>query len=88
MKDAATLRTRQINHGQSEIWLEADGKELTERRALPTNEVVRRNSSVHTAHDVAAPSLYDFVIPEKAGGGSIPSLATTITHLCTFPSSV
>jgi hypothetical protein len=30
----------QINHGQSEIWLEGDGKELTPRRKLATNEVV------------------------------------------------
>ncbi len=39
MTDSATLQTRQINHGQSEIWLEADGKELTLRRTLATNEV-------------------------------------------------
>jgi hypothetical protein len=39
MKEDAKLFTRQINHGQSEIWLEADGKELTERRTLATNEV-------------------------------------------------
>ncbi len=40
MKDGTTLQARQINHGQSEIWLEADGKELTPRRTLATNEVV------------------------------------------------
>lgn len=34
------LYARQINHGQSEIWVEADGKELTQRRTLATNEVV------------------------------------------------
>jgi hypothetical protein len=39
MTDSATLQTRQINHGQSEVWLEADGKELTPRRTLATNEV-------------------------------------------------
>jgi hypothetical protein len=40
MKEGATLHARQIIHGQSEIWLEADGKELTQRRKLATNEVV------------------------------------------------
>jgi hypothetical protein len=40
MKEGATLYAQQINHGQSEIWLEADGKELTQRRKLATNEVV------------------------------------------------
>lgn len=40
MKEGATLFARQINHGQSEIWLEADGKELTARRKVATNEVV------------------------------------------------
>jgi len=40
MKEGATLYTQQINHGQSEIWLEADGKELTPRRKLATNEVI------------------------------------------------
>ncbi len=34
------LHARQINHGQSEIWVEANGKELTQRRTLATNEVV------------------------------------------------
>lgn len=34
------LKAKQINHGQSEIWLEADGKELTPHRTLATNEVV------------------------------------------------
>jgi hypothetical protein len=40
MKERATLYAQRINHGQSEIWLEADGKELTQRRKLATNEVV------------------------------------------------
>jgi hypothetical protein len=34
------LQAKQINHGQSEIWLEADGQELTPHRILATNEVV------------------------------------------------
>lgn len=33
------LQAKQINHGQSEIWLEADGKEITPHRTLATNEV-------------------------------------------------
>ena len=40
MKENATLHAQQINHGQSEIWLEADGTVLTNRRRLATNEVV------------------------------------------------
>jgi hypothetical protein len=40
MKENAHLRASQINHGQSEIWLEGDGKDLTERRTIATNEVV------------------------------------------------
>jgi hypothetical protein len=40
MTQDATLYVQQINHGQSEIWLGADGKELTQRRKLATNEVV------------------------------------------------
>jgi hypothetical protein len=40
MKEDATLHAQQINHGQSEIWLEADGTVLTNRLRLATNEVV------------------------------------------------
>jgi hypothetical protein len=40
MKEGATLCALKINNGQSEIWLETDGKELTQRRKLATNEVV------------------------------------------------
>ena len=40
MNQCATLHAQQINYGQSEIWLEADGKELTSRRKLATNEVI------------------------------------------------
>jgi hypothetical protein len=29
-----------INHGQSKIWLEENGHELTSRRTLATNEVI------------------------------------------------
>ncbi len=37
--EAITLYAQTINHGQSEIWLGADGKELTPHRKLATNEV-------------------------------------------------
>jgi hypothetical protein len=40
MKEGATLCALKINYGQSEIWLKIDGKELTQRRKLATNEVV------------------------------------------------
>jgi len=40
MKESASLNAQQINQGQSEIWLESGGKELTQRRKLATNEVV------------------------------------------------
>jgi hypothetical protein len=40
MKEGAALCALKINNGQSEIWLETDGKELTQRRKLATNEVV------------------------------------------------
>jgi hypothetical protein len=39
MKEAAKLCVQQINYGQSEIWLQADDRELTQRRTLATNEV-------------------------------------------------
>ena len=51
MPGTRVLEAKQINYGQSEIWLAADGKELTPHRTLATNEVVnvvRR----HTAEDV------------------------------------
>lgn len=31
---------QRVDNGQSEIWLQADGKELTPRRRLATNEVI------------------------------------------------
>ena len=48
MAGKTLLQAKQINHGQSEIWLEAEGKELTPHRTLATNEVVnvvRRSTS-------------------------------------------
>ncbi len=40
MTEGTKLCAQQINHGQSEIWLEADGKEITPKRKLASNEVV------------------------------------------------
>ncbi len=40
MGEHATLWAKQINHGQSQIWLEADGLKLTPHHTLATNEVV------------------------------------------------
>jgi hypothetical protein len=39
--DSLSLHAKQINHGQSEIWLGgAHGQEMTPRRTLTTNEVL------------------------------------------------
>lgn len=38
--DGIALCAKQINHGQSEIWLGSVDEERTERRTLATNEVI------------------------------------------------
>ncbi len=38
--DDIGLCAKQINHGQSEIWLGSADKELTQRRTLTNNEVI------------------------------------------------
>jgi len=69
MKDGATLKAKQINHGQSEIWLEADGNELTPRRTLATNEVV----NVTRRH--CAPEIFEtFYKNFHVAGGHVVSL--------------
>jgi hypothetical protein len=40
MEEGATFCAQRINFGQSEIWLQLEGRELTPRRTLATNEVV------------------------------------------------
>jgi hypothetical protein len=40
MTAAVTFFAKQINHGQSQVWLGDSDKELTPRRTLATNEVV------------------------------------------------
>ena len=59
MVEGVALYARQINHGQSEIWLEADGKELTQRRTLATNEVVNVTRR-HCAPEVFAAFYVDY----------------------------
>jgi hypothetical protein len=40
MTEDTKLCAQRIDNCQSEIWLDADGKELTQRRELATNEVL------------------------------------------------
>ena len=40
MTKDAKLHACRIDNGQSEIWLQAEGRELTPRRRLATNEVI------------------------------------------------
>lgn len=40
MAQTITLQAKQINHGQSEIWLESGGQPVSRTRTLATNEVV------------------------------------------------
>jgi uncharacterized protein (TIGR03435 family) len=58
MKENATLHAQQINHGQSEIWLEADGTELTNRRRLATNEDEIADVGKDATGESAKPSLF------------------------------
>ncbi len=74
MKEGATLCALKINYGQSEVWLGKDGKELTQRRRLATNEVVnvvRR----HCPHDVFRVFYADFSL----AAGSVATL--TVANL-------
>jgi hypothetical protein len=59
MVEGTALYAKQINHGQSEIWLGADGKELTQRRTLATNEVVNV-ARRHCAPEVFATFYGDY----------------------------
>jgi hypothetical protein len=40
MMEGVSLYAQLINHGQSEIWLGAEGRELTSRPTSATNEVL------------------------------------------------
>lgn len=72
MKENSQLCARQINHGQSEIWLEADGKDLTERRTIATNEVVNV-ARRHCPSDV----LQEFYRAYHVAIGHVATLAVT-----------
>jgi hypothetical protein len=39
MEEGTTFCAQRINFGQSEIWLQLEGRELSPRRTLATNEV-------------------------------------------------
>jgi hypothetical protein len=75
------LRAKQINHGQSEIWLQADGKELTPHRTLATNEVVnvvRRT----TSEDVFKAFYAEYHIAlEHIASLDVPNLDAIATEL-------
>ena len=63
---------RQINHGQSEIWLATDGKDLTGRRTIATNEVVNVTRR-HCPSDV----FQEFYSTYHAAIGHIATVAVT-----------
>jgi hypothetical protein len=68
---SCSLEAKQINHGQSEIWLAANGEELTPHRTLATNEVVnvvRR----HVVEDV----FKVFYAEYNGALGNVASLST------------
>jgi hypothetical protein len=70
VKDGAVLHAQQINHGQSEIWLAANGNELTPRRKLATNEVV----NVTRRH--CAPEVFQaFYVDYHVAVGHVAKLA-------------
>ena len=70
MKDLATLQAKRINYGQSLIWLEVEGREVTPSRTIATNEVdniVRRH---------CPKEIYDrFYEQYHSGVGNVASLS-------------
>ncbi len=81
MGEHSTLRAKQISHGQSQIWLEADGLKLTPHRTLATNEVVnivRR----HTTPDVFQAFYADYHIAlEHVASLAAPNLDVIAAEL-------
>jgi hypothetical protein len=59
MTEGTSLYALRINHGQSEIWLARDGKELTQRRTIATNEVLNVTRR-HCAPEVFAASYAEY----------------------------
>ena len=75
------LQAKQINHGQSEIWLEAEGKELTPHRTLATNEVVNVVRS-STSEDVFKAFYADYhVALEHIASLDVANLDVIATEL-------
>jgi len=70
MKEAAKLCVQQINYGQSEIWLQADDRELTQRRTLATNEVFNV-----TRRHCASDTFQAFYVDYHTAVGHIATLA-------------
>lgn len=68
--EGITLYAQQIDHGRSEIWLGADGKELTQRRMLASNEVV------NVTRRLCPPEVFQaFNADYHAGIGHVAALA-------------
>jgi hypothetical protein len=80
MKESATLQAQPINHGQSEIWLEADGKELTPRRKLATNEVVNVTRR-HCAPEVFQAFYSDYHVVGHVASLAVPNLDEIASEL-------
>jgi hypothetical protein len=70
MMEGITLYAQKINHGQSEIWLGTDGKELTQRRTLATNEVLNV-----TRHHCAPEMFGAFYVDFNTTVGHVAALA-------------
>ncbi len=75
MVEGVTLYAQRVNHGLSEIWLGTDGKELTQRRTLATNEVL----NVTRRH--CAPEVFKaFYAGYSTAIGHVAALAGTNVH--------
>ena len=70
MNEGFKLHAQQINYGQSEIWLESDGKELTQRRRLAANEVFNV-----TRRHCASDTFQAFYVDYHTAVGHIATLA-------------
>lgn len=81
MSANTVLQAKQINHGQSEIWLEAEGKELTPHRTLATNEVVNVTRR-HCPEDIFKDFYQRYHIAlDQAASLSVPNLEEIATEL-------
>jgi hypothetical protein len=81
MDEGTKLCVLQINHGQSDIWLEADGKELTQRRRLATNEVLNVTRR-HCLPDVFEKFYADYrTAVDQITALTVPNLEAIATEL-------